>query len=159
MPNETYDWEAAAERLREQADRGYPEPWLPESDGEELLGTVVAIREAAPTKFGPCPVVEIQGVGGQAFSVWLNHTVLRRAFERNNVQPGELVLIRYVGRRTPEGGGNDYADYRLVVDRPIGKTADWRGIAERYGDDVDDDLKRAVPAPPFDPSEADDIPF
>lgn len=180
IPDEQYDWQAAHERLSEELDRGFPDPWMPEP-GDELFGVVTAMRDGVPTQYGPCPVVEIVRFRGkEPVSVWLYSTVLRRAFERENVQPGETVLIRYQGKSQPDGGGNAYHHYALRVDRPHTKRGfDWRAVADRYGDDVDE-LRNPVPArPPRDDpddwhlrgepfrdeepagggSDADDIPF
>jgi hypothetical protein len=133
-------WEARQARLREEIDREYPAAWIPERVGEELLGTVVDVRANVPTKHGPVPVVELALPNGERRSVWLTHTVLRRAFARQNVALGETVLIRYRGRVAPTSGAPEYADYRVVVDRPrpVG-TVDWKAIGDAHGDQLDSD--------------------
>lgn len=173
-PSESYDWDAARERLREAAKAEHPPAWIPEQDGDELVGVVVEVKPAVPAAFGAVPVVTIDGPAG-VHSVWLHHAVLRRQFERSGVQLGELVLIRYEGRRHPEGGGNAYADYSLVVDRPTPSgSPDWRAIANAHGDPLDEpgsssssgppafagaDPHADFPSSPTGDSEADDIPF
>ena len=162
MPNETYDWDALYERLRKQADEGFPPPWQPEQPDEEIVGIVRRVTMQAPTSFGPSPVVELELKSGDRMSVWLYHTVLRRSFERERVQLGEVVLIRWLGKRRPEGGGNAYDDYRLVVHRQ-GQSGDpdWTEMADRYGDTLDEAAPRPreeEPAPGFAASD-EDIPF
>jgi hypothetical protein len=91
---------------------------------------------------------------------------------RLNVVAGETVLIRYLGRVEPEGGGEPYFNYRVAVDREEPKEIDWRAIAAEHGDDLDE-IPAASPAiqaqstamtppaagaePKVDPD--DDIPF
>jgi hypothetical protein len=106
-------------RLRAAADREFPQAWIPEQPGDELAGTVTAVRPAVRTAYGPMPVVEVEQLGTRAaWSVWLIHTVMRREFTRHRPTLGETVLVRYLGRVQPEGGGAPYESYRLVVDRP-----------------------------------------
>jgi len=163
MPNETYDWDSIAERMRKAADEGFPTSWQPEEPGDEILGTLARVTMQAPTSYGPAPVVELVTPVGGRFSVWLFHTVLRRAFEREAPALGERVLIRYLGKRRPEGGGNEYDDYRLIVDRPEASgSPDWTTMATRYGDH--DVARGRVDADPGPPDESyghsdDDIPF
>jgi len=161
MPNETHDWDAEKARLRKRADEGFPPTWQPEQPDDEVIGVLTKVTMQAPTAFGPCPVVTLALESGELVSVFLFHTVLRRMFERERVTLGEMVLIRYLGERKPEGGGKPYVDYRLVVLRPDGGEPDWAGMAERYGDHVDDDFPRGrgeEGEPLADPA-GDDIPF
>jgi hypothetical protein len=161
MPNEHYPWHEVESRLREAAERENAPAWQPEQ-GDELVGFVVALNEAAPTAYGSAPVVELERANGERVSVWLFHATLRREFERAKVRAGEAVLIRYHGKVQPDGGGNAYASYTLVVDRPpTGAEFDWRAVAERYGDE----LAPGAPEPSGSSSSSgsplpdDDIPF
>jgi hypothetical protein len=114
------------------------------------------VKPAVRTAYGPVPVVELEQLGTHAaWSVWLMHAVLRREFERQRPAIGEAVLVRYLGRAQPDGGGDPYEVYRVVVDRPDENTdVDWTAIAARHGDESE-------PAPtPTPANEADDeIPF
>lgn len=140
-----FDFDAARARLSAQADEGHPPAWQPE-EGDELCGVVVAVNPAVHTAYGDVPVVTLQGPNGGRRSVWLHHAVLRRAFVRADVQLGELVLIRYVGRVEPEGGGNPYADYRVAVDRPSPTGAPpWQRIAALHEDPLEGTAMTHVP--------------
>lgn len=162
MPNETHDWDAIAERMRKAADEGFPTAWQPESPDDEIIGTLARVTMQAPTSYGPAPVVELVTPVGARYSVWLFHTVLRRAFEREAPALGERVLIRWLGKRRPDGGGNEYDDYRVIVDRPeAAGQPDWQAMASRYGDH---DVARhrseeAVADVPDGYAADDDIPF
>lgn len=62
---EANDWTQAHRdtyrRLRERSEQAdYPPAWTPTEPGDELMGVLVAVTEAAPTKFGPAPVVTIK---------------------------------------------------------------------------------------------------
>lgn len=161
-------WQQRADRLRERADRGHPDAWDRELE-RELVGVVVDVKEAVPTSYGPVPVVTIRKPDGVEVSVWLMHAVLRRAFQREGVDRGEVVLIRYIGK-VERDGGNPYDDYVLVVDREAQTgRVNWGAIAEQHEDPLDevagspirgrpqasDDLPlTGATTPP-----ADDIPF
>lgn len=161
------EWEETATRLREQADRDYPQAWIPEAEGDELLGVLASVRPAVQTAYGPAPVVELEDVLGARWSVWLVHTVLRREFERQRPVLGERVLIRYLGTVRPESGGAPYESYRLVVDRvDENSDIDWAGIADSYGDEPREPVpatSRADEAPPRDdeapPRDDEGVPF
>lgn len=101
--------------LRQQADQPAPEAWKP-APGEWTAGVVRHI-EMRPTRFQPVPVVTIANENGIEQSVWLLHTVLRNEFRKARIMPGELVFIRYDGKREPEGGGSAYDHYTVRVDR------------------------------------------
>jgi hypothetical protein len=153
------EWDETAARLRERADRDYPQAWIPEAEGDELVGVVIGVQPAVATSYGPVPVVEVEDGLHTGWSVWLTHTVLRREFERQRVALGETILIRYLGKVTPEGGGPAYESYRLVVDRPDQNTdVDWTAIAERYDGTTITPPARSQPAadPPRDD---EDIPY
>lgn len=162
IPDERFDWDAARRRLDEAAARvgDSPPAWLPEP-GDELVGVVVEVNPAVHTKHGPVPVVTLQGPNGGRRSVWLAHAVLRRGFERANVQLGETVLVRYVGPKVPEGGGNVWHDYVVVVDRGSSSSApDWSAIARAHEDVVDElpppSSPVAQPAPAQQPAARDE---
>jgi len=157
-----------AERLREQADRDYPQAWIPEEPGDEIAGTVTAIRPSVHTAYEPVPVVEIVELGGATpWSIWLTHTVLRREFLRQRPLVGENILVRYLGRQQSQGGGPGYAAYKVVVDRfDQGNDVDWAGLAERYDPDLAADQRgrnsnHSSDEPPQDRLYTDDeeIPF
>lgn len=146
--------EETRERLRQQADREYPQAWIPAAEGDELLGVVTAVRAVVHTSYGPVPVVELEDAVRASWSLWLVHTVLRREFERQRPAVGETILIRYLGKVVPESGGAAYESYRLVVDRPDQNTdVDWRGIAARYDPD------EAEPAPVLPAVDDESVPF
>ena len=160
MPNETYNWEEAAAALRKRADEGFPSAWIPEEPGDELLGWLRRFQMQAPSAYGPVPVLELERPGGDLVSVWLHHTVLRRAFERERVRLGEFVLIRYEGKTKPEGGGNAYDNYKLVVDRKnVDAEPDWAEVAERYNDETPPMTRRRDEIDLTAGSADDDIPF
>ena len=161
-PNETHDWEEARARMQQAADEGFANSWQPEQPDDEIVGVLTKVTMQAPTSYGPAPVIELETPIGTRYSVWLFHTVLRRAFEREAPELGERVLIRWLGKKRPEGG-NEYDDYRVVVDRPQAKgKPDWGAMANAYGDHQDDVARaRTEPDEPLIPGAdpEDDIPF
>jgi hypothetical protein len=150
-------------RLREQADKEFGSAWIPGDAGEELVGVITAIKPAVHTSYGHVPVVELEELGSHVqWSLWLLHTVLRREVWRARPAVGETMLVRYLGRVHPDGGGPAYESYKVVVDRPDeGNEIDWQAIANRYDPetlDAEASVPASAPAPDRTSSE-DEIPY
>ena len=113
-------------RLQDQAELPHPEPWIPEVVGDGIGGIVVEIK-MLPTRFGDCPVVTLVNDAGLTKAVWLTHTVLRNEFHRLRVTEGEMVYVRYDGRKVGDDGEiAGYESYKVVVDRATsGRGFDW----------------------------------
>jgi hypothetical protein len=124
-----------AAALAERAERPPPESWRPDdaSKGhpEKLIGELVRYEENH-TAYGPCRIAVLRNSAGAEFSVWLLHTVLRNEFARLRPKPGELVYVRYLGKRQPkQPGGSPYDAYAVVVDRD---DVDWDGSDAGFGE-------------------------
>jgi hypothetical protein len=152
-------------KLQDRLEKGNPESWQPSNAGEEVFGTLISV-EVGHTAFGDAVILVIQDA--ESFterSVWLLHTVLRNQVNRLRPQYGEMVGIRYLGKRRPEGGGPEYDDYRVVVDRDRGATVAW----DKLLGETDRELPDPTEALPDEPAAAgqefptspvdDDIPF
>lgn len=120
------DLNARAEKLETLADQETPEAWVPANDGEKLTGVLLRMDEGE-TAYGHQEVAIIERLSGDAVAFWLLHQVARQEWEKADPQPGELVCIRYGGRRQPQGDGKPYAHFRVLVDRgqalPVRETA------------------------------------
>jgi len=78
---------------------------------------------------------------GEEITLWLYHRVLRNALLRQNPQPGELVLIDRGEKVTPEGGGNSYFNYAVVISRDEGgglTLEQAKSVARRQAGGIDD---------------------
>ena len=161
MPNETYDWQTAYERLKKETEAERPEAWIADENDAEFLG-IFRKLDRGPSKFGMAPIAIFEDPqSGLLRSVWLHHTVLRNAMYELQPKPGELVLIRYVGREVKEDG-TDYVSYRVAVDRPNDQGLSWESVmraptAEEIerrskAEDVDEVIRTTS-------ADADDIPF
>ncbi len=115
-------------------DQSLAQSWRPDEGGEDnpnpLIGTFVGMHSAT-TSYGPCWVATVRLEDGSERAVWLLHTVLRNEMSRARPQSGERIGIKYHGK-IATNGGNDYASYRVKVDRPLGNSqvVDW----DRIGD-------------------------
>ena len=125
-PQTTSDVDARVARLRERAENEPPASWVPEADGEYIAGKLVRY-ERGTTAFGDQIIAILQAPDGTERAVWLLHAVLHNEFSRQRPRPGELVLIRYVGRRQAASGA-PYAAYRVEVDREDAPL-DWDAVA------------------------------
>jgi hypothetical protein len=137
-----------ADLLRERARADFPEAWIPEREGDEFVG-VFRRLDRGHTSYGPCAIAVFAEDGtGADRAVWLIHTVLRNELRRVRPEPGELVCIRYLGKRQPVGGGPAYDSYRVVVDREGGGLS-WDDLEEAGPDAAGQAARTAT----------DDIPF
>jgi hypothetical protein len=140
--------EALARRaaaLRERAEAARPESWRPDKPELEhpnpLVGVLERVVDGPDRGYGPTKIAELRDVDGRrSWAVWLLGHVLRSEFlERASApQPGELVAIRYEGRKRRQfarvGDPSEYESYRVVVDR-----SERQNAAEKPMQAVDDD--------------------
>lgn len=107
----------------------YPPSWNFKEDGEgaTVMGKVVAMRLATFTREGEQQqqrIAVIESKGGDKQTVWLTR-VLSSQFQREAAAIGDAVAIKYLGLRAPEGGGNEYHDFKVIVRKPEGTAVDW----------------------------------
>jgi hypothetical protein len=112
--------------MREQTAREYPESWIPTEEDPVIAGEFLRL-EHGHTAYGAQDIVVVRTEDGRERSVWLLHEVLKNQLVRIAPKPGELLCIRWKGKRT-SGGGNEYDDYRVDVDRQ-GEGPDWSAVA------------------------------
>lgn len=137
-----------AARLAEQAERDFPESWIPSADDPQIIGEFVRLDRATTRRGEPAPIVVLRTEDGAERGVWLLHIVLLDEFKRVRPKPGELVAVRYLGKKT-SAAGQSYHGYRVVVDR-TDQGVDWGALDEPSEEGLLDE-----PAS----DEADDIPF
>lgn len=107
-------------RLRERAEHK-PQSWRFDDNGPEFAGYFQIWTEGMTAGYGKCPIAVFVGYeDGQEWSLWCFHKVLAGQLVKANPQQGELVLIRHLGTVEPDGGGQAYENYRVVVERTSG---------------------------------------
>lgn len=139
--------------LHDKAEEPLPESWKPTKPGEELAGTFVRLDKGT-TSYGPCWIVVLESVKepGKYASIWLFHTALLNQFKKARPTVGQLVLVRYEGKRKPKGDGNAYHDWKVLTESD-GSGFSWDefgGAPEPVVTDNHED---------FHPSDDDSIPF
>ena len=112
-------------KLHERAERQYPESWVPESPGDTIAGEFVRL-DAGTTSYGEQAIAVLRTSDGAERGIWLLHAVLRGEFAKQRPRPGELVLVRYDGKRE-SAAGHSYASYRVEVDREQ-RAPDWDSL-------------------------------
>ena len=139
-------------------DRNFAPAWRPDA-GDTLIGKVVGIS-ARDGGFGEYPIVVVRP--GQTAETELAfhaiHTVAQNELASKKPQIGEMIAIKYVGKRESASGKAKYHGYKVVIDRDGGEF-DWT----RYGDGgagggmppADAEVKRE----PGDDIASDDLPF
>jgi hypothetical protein len=112
-------------RLRERADAGHPESWVPKP-GDELTGKVIRYSKAFTSRGTDAYVMVVESLRspGRLASVWLLHTTLRNEVNAQQPRPGEIVYLRYDGLQKPKHGGDEYHGWKLVVDRDEASSPD-----------------------------------
>lgn len=124
--------------MRDRASRERPASWVPQEVGEELAGELVRY-ERGETSYGRQIIAIVRGLDGSERACWLLHSVLRDEFAKVKPRPGELLLIRYEGKRD-NASGQPYAAYRLEVDRePV--APDWDEVGQEAADDLEPPLE------------------
>lgn len=148
---------AFADRVKAKFEEPVLESWIPEKAGDELIGTFVRLDKAT-TAFGPSWVAVLETESGDHRSVWLYHSSVMNGFKQARPTPGELVGVRYEGKKKVEnptpGKKDSYHAYRVVVDRDaVAATPNWDLLGD--GEPVAD----AAPAAAGGGGNEDDIPF
>lgn len=156
--------EDRVEALRQRFDEPLPESWIAKDAGDELVGTFVRLDKGTTT-YGDCWIVVLESARnpGTFASVWLINQALVNEFSRARPVPGELVAVRYGGKKpvknpTP-GRSSEYHDWKVVVDRESADAPppDWNALTGdpgpvlQSGGDFHHDA-----APPY---SDDDVPF
>ena len=127
--------QAAQERLqqlRERADAPPPVSFKPEAlggeDPEELIGFFTRLEQSV-TEYGPVSIAVLTDAGtGEERSVWLFHAAIKSQFAKAAPKVGDLVLVRYLGKQTPKGGGKPYHNWRVVSEAREGAAVNWGAV-------------------------------
>lgn len=142
-------------RMREKLEAGYPVPWIPNENGDEdeIIGTFVRLEQAPTRSYGMQWVMILaEAETGVERSVWLLHTVLRNELSKLKPVTGEVVAIKHLGKKEPQGGGQEYDDYRVVVDRVAGTQANWDAVGGATPTTAAAPAPAAPAAPPATPA-------
>lgn len=140
--------------LREQAeafDGTYPEPWIPASAGDMIVGEVVRLTTGMDTQYrgGRYPIVVVHDEEtDEDRSIHVFGTQMVSAFaeaQENGMRPGVRIAVKYVGEKKNRAGTYSYKVYGVFVDPEAKASADTGlDFAEfRDGDepvDPEDDL-------------------
>lgn len=104
-------------KLHDRLNEPMPETWKPAAAGEQIVGRFVRLDRGV-TAFGDSWIVVLESLNrpGSFASIWLFHTALINQFGKARPQPGELVLVRYEGKRQAKGGGSEYHDWKVVTE-------------------------------------------
>jgi hypothetical protein len=89
------------------------QPWRPEV-GDQIAGTLRAIAIRSSSHTDNYPVLTIETAGGSCFDVHAFHTVLWDEIRQQQPRVGDVVGVKYLGRRAG-GQGDGYEAYRLAV--------------------------------------------
>jgi hypothetical protein len=119
------------QRLIDQVEQDPPKAWIPTDEEPLLVGTFVRL-DRGTTAYGPTFIAVLRSEDDVEHAVWLIHAVLRNELKRLRPQPGELVAIRYLGKRR-SANGHPYASYRVAVDRES-SPIDWAALQDNEGD-------------------------
>jgi len=153
---EGYDERIAA--LHDRADEPLPESWQPTGPGDEIVGKFTRLDKGT-TSYGPCWIVVLESIKqpGNYRSVWLFHTALQNQFNKARPQQGELILVRYEGKRKPKAGGAEYHDWKVLTEG-AGQHGGFSWDEFNSGDANHEPSDTFIP-PDFASQGNDDIPF
>lgn len=103
------------ETAKQRHDRGYAQPWRPES-GDIIVGEFVDYQEDVKTQYGVSDVAEVETDTGERKAVWLFHEVLADQWAEADPSIGDRVGILYYGKTNPSNGGSSYHNYEVEVE-------------------------------------------
>lgn len=125
------------DELRKRLDQE-SEGWRPEP-GDEIAGEIVGLSETKGD-YEAYPVVTIRTEDG-VFDVHCFHTVLKGQIAEKQPRIGDLIGIKYFGKKEPKRGGSSYEHYRTELVRKTSSetTPNWGAIASDARDQADDE--------------------
>jgi hypothetical protein len=110
------------DRLAQETEREHAEAWRPNA-GDVLVGEYVR-RDAGVSSYDgrSHPILVLKDRNGVEHAVWCFHAVLRERLAALKPKVGELVAVRYKGKR--QGANAAYHDYAVEIERE-GAADDW----------------------------------
>lgn len=163
--NEETPQSAADLAAQLQANLDRPEyDWDPQSEGDQVLGTITAIDYVEMKKSGELvPAIQVATPADELVKVWCGRTRLRNQLERLKAQVGDGVGVRYLGQQPGVNGGQDFHDYKVTVIR-VGPRIDGQmfqaepqpdsGLTDKAHSDVWTEPDTTVDTAPASPEEA-----
>jgi adenine-specific DNA methylase len=88
-----------------------PKYWIPKKENEFIVGTVKNFRKITST-FGDVEVMDIEEDETKELLAVMCGTVISSEKEKQNIQIGEHVGIKYLGEEA------NYRNFIVMVDRP-----------------------------------------
>lgn len=120
------------DRLRARLDEHLPEAWIPSAAGDEIVGVYVGLEGPVFDRFRGevfVAIVEVpateEGSARRRVALRLHHAALANEMKRKRPEVGDLLAIRYLGKQAPKGGGPEYDNYRVEVDRATSTGSEW----------------------------------
>lgn len=159
--------DAREQALKDRLDEGYPEAWIPEQPGDTLVGIFKRL-DTANTSRGQRYIVVLGSTRNLDFekAIWLHHTALRNQFRQAAPVAGEMVAVRWDGKKISESTKQEYDGWTVRVDRPqSAEDVDWSEVPTDDSTGGEAPLPQAQvpppePPPPVEPHHSDDdIPF
>jgi len=95
---------------------GFPPVWIPESEGEELVGKVVKIRDGRYSKVWDIQLIDASLDPPKILKDIVttpSHRALVRELESQEVIETDVVIIRYIGERKTKRGGRPVKLYEV----------------------------------------------
>ena len=110
-------WQETADKLEDSSALA---SWKPEQ-GEAIAGRVINVVSNTG-KEGNSSIAEIETEDGERKGIWLS-AVLLREFEQRKVAPGDVVGVKYFGKKTGKAG-HEYNAYTVaIIERSAGSDA------------------------------------
>lgn len=137
--------------MTEEFDFDYAEGWKPRP-GETLIGVVTeaTVRQG---NYEPYPLITVRQDNGESRAFHAFHTVAANQIAELNVQPGDRVGIKYMGKLTTKDGRGSYEGYRIRKSGGASAGVDWSkaGVTTDAAEDPSAETLDSS-APPIAPS-------
>jgi hypothetical protein len=134
------------------------EAWLPWQDSPEVVvGAYVRDDEGPDRGYGPPPIKVLRERDGKEWAVWLTKSVLLREWEDTDPQRGDVVAVRYGGKRTTRDG-TEYHHFRVAAESPRERGTEEQEVTEPELPPPEQE-QLVVEGARSSPADGDDIPF
>lgn len=124
---------------------GFPRGWKfhsdsGDADGEIFLGRFTGVIEQGETKdYGAKPVARfIHEETGEERSIWLFTQVILDKMVKLAPETGELVEIKYLGKKKSKSSTRTYANYSVTAPEREVKNMSWAELGTPEYEDEDE---------------------
>lgn len=109
----TEESSSAYDELDSQLDKDYPTSVVLDDENPKFIGKFQRV-DWGPSDYGQVPIAVFEGRDGKEYGLWMFHAVLRNQFAQRKPRVGDIVGVRFLGKKTG-ASGRQYSNYKVAV--------------------------------------------